>query len=131
MQNENLVQISFFNQLMLVHPRKKQNERSEASVQVSEYFVNAEGKCRIYSHYVRDWDGASVASFLCSIFKGTGDKVNLSDLLGTVEKTSGASNKTKKQLRNLQSSKETLELPLNKQQTEKVSAEFSVQLLAQ
>uniref|UniRef100_A0A8C2GFR6 UTP14C small subunit processome component n=1 Tax=Cyprinus carpio TaxID=7962 RepID=A0A8C2GFR6_CYPCA len=93
MQNENLVQISFFNQLMLVHPRKKQNERSEASVQVSEYFVNAEG---------------------------TGDKVNLSDLLGTVEKTSGASNKTKKQLRNLQSSKETLELPLNKQQTEKI-----------
>uniref|UniRef100_A0A8C1UJG7 UTP14C small subunit processome component n=1 Tax=Cyprinus carpio TaxID=7962 RepID=A0A8C1UJG7_CYPCA len=73
--------------------RKKQNERSEASVQVSEYFVNAEG---------------------------TGDKVNLSDLLGTVEKTSGASNKTKKQLRNLQSSKETLELPLNKQQTEKI-----------
>lgn len=73
--------------------RKKQNERSEASVQVSEYFVNAEG---------------------------TGDKVNLSDLLGTVEKTSGASNKTKKQLRNLQSSKGTLELPLNKQQTEKI-----------
>uniref|UniRef100_A0A673MQP9 U3 small nucleolar RNA-associated protein 14 homolog A-like n=1 Tax=Sinocyclocheilus rhinocerous TaxID=307959 RepID=A0A673MQP9_9TELE len=73
--------------------RKKQNERSEASVQVSEFFVNAEG---------------------------TGEKVNLSDLLGTVEKTSGASNKTKKQLRNLQSSKETLELPLNKQQTEKI-----------
>lgn len=73
--------------------RKKQTERSEASVQVSEFFVNAEG---------------------------TGEKVNLSDLLGTVEKTSGASNKTKKQLRNLQSSKGTLELPLNKQQTEKI-----------
>lgn len=60
--------------MMLVYSRKKQNERSEASVQVSEFFVNAEG---------------------------TGEKVNLSDLLGTVEKTSGASNKTKKQLRNL------------------------------
>ncbi|XP_067293797.1 U3 small nucleolar RNA-associated protein 14 homolog A isoform X2 [Pseudorasbora parva] len=73
--------------------RKKQNERSEASVQVSEFFVNAEG---------------------------TGDKVNLSDLLGTAEKTPGTSNKTKKQLRNLQNSKETLELPLNKQETEKI-----------
>lgn len=57
---------------------------------------------------------------LCLLYKGTGEKVNLSDLLGTVEKTSGTSNKTKKQLRNLQNSKETLELPLNKQQTEKV-----------
>lgn len=73
--------------------RKKQSERSEASVQVSEFFVNAEG---------------------------AGDKINLSDLLGVVEKTSGASNKTKKQLRNLQSTKETLELPLNKQQKEKI-----------
>ncbi|XP_051958616.1 U3 small nucleolar RNA-associated protein 14 homolog A isoform X2 [Xyrauchen texanus] len=73
--------------------RKKQNERSEASLQVSEFFVNAEG---------------------------AGDKVNLSDLLGTLEKTSGATNKTKKQLRNLQSRNDTLELPLNKQQTEKI-----------
>lgn len=37
---------------MLVYPRKKQNERSEASVQVSEFFVNAEGRCTIYSHYI-------------------------------------------------------------------------------
>lgn len=44
----------------------------------------------------------------------------LSDLLGTVEKTSGTSNKTKKQLRKLENSKATLELPLNKQETEKV-----------
>ncbi|KAI2664036.1 hypothetical protein H4Q32_002154 [Labeo rohita] len=73
--------------------RKKQKERSEASVQVSEFFVNAEG---------------------------TGEKVNLSDLLKTIEKTSVASNKTKKQLKNLQDSKQTLELPLNKQQTEKI-----------
>lgn len=72
--------------------RKNQTERSEASLQVSEFFVSAEG---------------------------AGDKVDLSDLLGTVEKTTGAT-KTKKQLRNLQNRKETLELPLNKEQTEKI-----------
>ncbi|KAK7173962.1 hypothetical protein R3I93_003710 [Phoxinus phoxinus] len=84
--------------------RKKQSERSEASVQVSEFAVNAEG---------------------------TGEKVNLSDLLGTVEKTSGTSNKTKKQLRNLQNSKETLELPLNKQQTEKIQRGIAYEKTAQ
>lgn len=41
-----------FDQLMFVYPRKKQNKRSEASVQVSEFFVNAEGKCKIYLHYI-------------------------------------------------------------------------------
>ncbi|KAA0716259.1 U3 small nucleolar RNA-associated protein 14 -like protein A [Triplophysa tibetana] len=46
-------------------------------------------------------------------------KVDLSDLLGTVEKTTGAT-KTKKQLRNLQNRNATLELPLNKEQTEKI-----------
>lgn len=44
----------------------------------------------------------------------------LSDLLGTVEKTPGTSNKTKKQLRKLENSKDTLDLPLNKRETEKV-----------
>ncbi|XP_072548664.1 U3 small nucleolar RNA-associated protein 14 homolog A [Salminus brasiliensis] len=73
--------------------RMKQTERSEASLQVSEFSVNADG---------------------------AGEKVNLSDLLGTMEKTPGAPNKTKKQLRNLQNCKETLELPLSKQETEKI-----------
>ncbi|KAI5615751.1 U3 small nucleolar RNA-associated protein 14-like A [Silurus asotus] len=73
--------------------RRMQAERSEASLQVSEFSVNAEG---------------------------AGEKVQLSDLLGTVEKTPGAPNKTKKQLRNLQNLKETLELPLSRQQTEKI-----------
>uniref|UniRef100_A0AAR2IKC6 UTP14C small subunit processome component n=1 Tax=Pygocentrus nattereri TaxID=42514 RepID=A0AAR2IKC6_PYGNA len=72
--------------------RMKRTERSEASVQVSEFSVNADG---------------------------TGEKVNLSDLLGTMDKTPGAPNKTKQQLKNLQNRKETLELPLSKQQTEK------------
>lgn len=82
--------------IMVMHRllcRRLQAERSEASVQVSEFSVNAEG---------------------------AGEKVELSDLLGTVEKTPGAPNKTKKQLRNLQNMKETLELPLSRQQTEKV-----------
>ncbi|TRY86703.1 hypothetical protein DNTS_028785 [Danionella cerebrum] len=73
--------------------RKKQSERSEASLQVSEFSVNAEG---------------------------AGEKISLSDLLVTVEKTSGTSNKTKKQLKNLKSGKETLDAPLNKQQAEKI-----------
>lgn len=81
--------------MVMHHPllRRMQAERSEASLQVSEFSVNAEG---------------------------AGEKVELSDLLGSVEKTPGAPNKTKKQLRNLQNTKETLELPLSRQQTEKV-----------
>lgn len=77
------------------HPffRRMQAERSEASQQVSEFSVNAEG---------------------------AGEKVKLSDLLGCAEETPGAPSKTKKQLRKLQNSKETLELPLSRQQTEKV-----------
>uniref|UniRef100_A0A4W4G985 UTP14C small subunit processome component n=1 Tax=Electrophorus electricus TaxID=8005 RepID=A0A4W4G985_ELEEL len=73
--------------------RKKHVERSEASVQVSEFSVTA---------------------------GGAEEKINLCDLLGTMEKTPGAPSKTKKQLRNLQNCKETLELPLSKQQTEKI-----------
>uniref|UniRef100_W5KGY4 UTP14A small subunit processome component n=1 Tax=Astyanax mexicanus TaxID=7994 RepID=W5KGY4_ASTMX len=73
--------------------RMKQTERSEASLQVSEFSVAADG---------------------------AGEKVELSDLLGTMEKTPGAPNKTKKQLKNLQNRKDTLELPLSKQETEKI-----------
>ncbi|XP_076867612.1 U3 small nucleolar RNA-associated protein 14 homolog A [Brachyhypopomus gauderio] len=73
--------------------RKKQVERSEASGQVSEFSVTAEG---------------------------AGEKINLCDLLGTMEKTHGAPSKTKKQLKNLQNCKHTLELPLSRQQTEKI-----------
>ncbi|KAL7838043.1 hypothetical protein AOLI_G00264470 [Acnodon oligacanthus] len=78
--------------------RIKQTERSEASVQVSEFSVNTDG---------------------------AGEKVNLSDLLGTMDKTPGAPNKTKQQLKNLQNRKETLELPLSKQQTEKIQREVA------
>ncbi|XP_060768949.1 U3 small nucleolar RNA-associated protein 14 homolog A [Neoarius graeffei] len=73
--------------------RRMHAERSEASLQVSEFSVNVEG---------------------------AGEKIKLSDLLCSVEKTPGVPNKTKKQLRNLENSKETLELPLSRQQTEKI-----------
>ncbi|KAK2816109.1 hypothetical protein Q7C36_022380 [Tachysurus vachellii] len=70
--------------------RRMQAERSEASLQVSEFSMNAEG---------------------------AGEKIKLSDLLGSMEK---APNTTKKQLKKLQNSKETLELPLSRQQSEKI-----------
>ncbi|KAI1902663.1 hypothetical protein AGOR_G00018300 [Albula goreensis] len=46
-------------------------------------------------------------------------KITMSDLLGTTEQTP-AINKTKKQLKSLHSRQETLELPLSRQQTEKI-----------
>ncbi|XP_046899167.1 U3 small nucleolar RNA-associated protein 14 homolog A [Hypomesus transpacificus] len=73
--------------------RKKLAERSEACIQVSEFTVNAEGE---------------------------GEKINLSDLIGTMDKTTASLSKTKKQLRNLQNSHTTLETPLSKQETQKI-----------
>ncbi|KAG9340143.1 hypothetical protein JZ751_021864 [Albula glossodonta] len=72
--------------------RRKLAERTEASVQISEFSVSAEG---------------------------AGEKITMSDLLGTTEQTP-AINKTKKQLKSLHSRQETLELPLSRQQTEKI-----------
>lgn len=43
-----VVNMLFINSLIFVYPRKKQNERSEASLQVSEFFVNAKGKSRLH-----------------------------------------------------------------------------------
>ncbi|KAJ7996270.1 hypothetical protein DPEC_G00235350 [Dallia pectoralis] len=73
--------------------RKKLTERSEASVQVSEFTVNAEGE---------------------------GDKINLSDLIGTLEKTPTVLTATKKQLKNLEHNHTTLDTPLSKKETEKI-----------
>lgn len=73
--------------------RKKLAERSEASIQVSEFTVNAEGE---------------------------GEKINLSDLISTMDKTTTALSKTKKQLKNIENSQSTLETPLSKQETEKI-----------
>uniref|UniRef100_A0A4W5QT50 UTP14A small subunit processome component n=1 Tax=Hucho hucho TaxID=62062 RepID=A0A4W5QT50_9TELE len=78
--------------------RKKLTERSEASIQVSEFTVNAEGE---------------------------GDKINLSDLIGTLDKTPSALIKTKKQLKNLQHNQSTLETPLTRKETERIQREVA------
>ncbi|KAM9499347.1 uncharacterized protein ACWYII_002290 isoform 1-T2 [Salvelinus alpinus] len=65
--------------------RKKLTEWSEESIQVSEFTV-----------------------------KGERDKINLSDLIGTLGKTPSALMKTKKQLKNLQHNQSTLETPLTR-----------------
>uniref|UniRef100_A0AAY4BJK1 Uncharacterized protein n=1 Tax=Denticeps clupeoides TaxID=299321 RepID=A0AAY4BJK1_9TELE len=78
--------------------RKKLTERSEASTQVSEFSVNAEGE---------------------------GEKVKLSDLLGKMEKTPKNLNKTKKQLKDLEKKSDTLELPLSRQEKEKIQREVA------
>ncbi|KAG7484224.1 hypothetical protein MATL_G00047130 [Megalops atlanticus] len=78
--------------------RRKLAERSEASAQVSEFSISAEG---------------------------TGDKITLSDLIGTIEQSPSVVTKTKKQLKNLQSRHDTLELPLSRQQTEKIQREVA------
>ncbi|XP_031427463.1 U3 small nucleolar RNA-associated protein 14 homolog A isoform X1 [Clupea harengus] len=79
--------------------RKKMTERSEASLQVSEFGVNAEG---------------------------AGEKVALSDLLSSAteaSRTDGTMTKTHRQLKNLEKRQATLELPLSHQQTEKIQRE--------
>lgn len=83
--------------------KKKLGERSEAAVQMSEFTVNAEGE---------------------------GDKINLTDLIGTMEKTSAVPTKTKKQLKNLQRIKKTIECPLSKQETERIHRDVAFQKAA-
>ncbi|KAK6305606.1 hypothetical protein J4Q44_G00243860 [Coregonus suidteri] len=78
--------------------RKKLTERSEASIQVSEFTVNAEGE---------------------------GDKINMSDLIGTLDKTPSALMKMKKQLKNLQHNQSTLETPLTRKETERIQREVA------
>ncbi|XP_078119179.1 U3 small nucleolar RNA-associated protein 14 homolog A [Sander vitreus] len=83
--------------------KKKLGERSEAAVQMSEFTVNAEGE---------------------------GDKVDLSDLIGTMEKTSAVPAKAKKQLKNLQRSAKTIECPLSKQESQRIQRDVAFQKAA-
>uniref|UniRef100_UPI0037E73EAC U3 small nucleolar RNA-associated protein 14 homolog A n=1 Tax=Semicossyphus pulcher TaxID=241346 RepID=UPI0037E73EAC len=80
--------------------KKTLGERSEAAVQMSEFGVNAEGE---------------------------GDKIDLSDLIGTLEKTPAVPAKTKKQLKTLQQSKKTIECPLSKQESERIQRDVAFQ----
>ncbi|KAK5890921.1 hypothetical protein CesoFtcFv8_014397 [Champsocephalus esox] len=78
--------------------QKKLGERSEAAVLMSEFTVNAEGE---------------------------DDKIDLSDLIGSMEKTSAVPAKTKKQLKNLQHSNKTIECPLSKQESERIQRDVA------
>uniref|UniRef100_A0A3Q3GEJ3 UTP14C small subunit processome component n=1 Tax=Labrus bergylta TaxID=56723 RepID=A0A3Q3GEJ3_9LABR len=83
--------------------KKTLGERSEAAVQLSEFSVNAEGE---------------------------GDKINLSDLIGSMDKTPQVSAKTRKQLKTLQQSNRTVESPLSKQETERIQRDVAFQKAA-
>ncbi|XP_078268529.1 U3 small nucleolar RNA-associated protein 14 homolog A [Rhinoraja longicauda] len=72
--------------------RKKKMERTEASLQVSEFTVSSEG---------------------------TDEKIQLSDLVGSIQPSSSLNN-LKKQLTKFEKASKTLDLPLNKQQSEKI-----------
>ncbi|KAG7503277.1 U3 small nucleolar RNA-associated protein 14-like A-like [Solea senegalensis] len=73
--------------------KNKLGERSEAAVHMSEFTVNADGG---------------------------GDKVDLSDLIGNIDKTEAVPNKTKNQLKTLQQNEKTIETPLSKQESERI-----------
>uniref|UniRef100_A0A3B5LJS5 Uncharacterized protein n=1 Tax=Xiphophorus couchianus TaxID=32473 RepID=A0A3B5LJS5_9TELE len=83
--------------------KKALGERSEAAGQMSEFSVNPDG--------------------------GPG-KVQLSDLIGSLEKTPAVPAKSKKQLKNLQRSKKTIESPLSKQETERIQRHTAFQKAA-
>ncbi|XP_032424188.1 U3 small nucleolar RNA-associated protein 14 homolog A [Xiphophorus hellerii] len=83
--------------------KKALGERSEAAGQMSEFSVNPDG--------------------------GPG-KVQLSDLIGSLEKTPAVPAKSKKQLKNLQRSKKTIESPLSKQETERIQRDMAFQKAA-
>ncbi|XP_041111819.1 U3 small nucleolar RNA-associated protein 14 homolog A-like isoform X2 [Polyodon spathula] len=73
--------------------RRKLAERSEASTQVSEFSVSAEG---------------------------AGEKIDLKDLLGTIAPAAPSMSSIKKQLNKLQYKNKTLELPLSRQETDQI-----------
>ncbi|CAJ1078581.1 U3 small nucleolar RNA-associated protein 14 homolog A [Xyrichtys novacula] len=83
--------------------RRTLGERSEAAVHVTEFGVTAEGE---------------------------GDKVQLKDLIGTVEKTPTVPSKTKRQLRTLQGGDKTIECPLSKQEHERIQRGVAFQKAA-
>ncbi|CAB1417864.1 unnamed protein product [Pleuronectes platessa] len=83
-----------------VQRKKKLAERSEASVYMSDFTVTAEGE---------------------------GDKMDLSELIVTVDKNPAVPAKTKKQLKNLEQSKKTIECSLSKQESERIQRDVAFQ----
>lgn len=83
--------------------KKNVGERSEAAVQMSEFTVNAEGE---------------------------GEKIDLSELIGTMEKTAGVPSKSTKQLKNLERANKTIQTPLSKQESLRIQRDVSFQKAA-
>ncbi|XP_070831703.1 U3 small nucleolar RNA-associated protein 14 homolog A [Chaetodon trifascialis] len=83
--------------------KKILGERSEAAVQMSEFTVTADGE---------------------------GEKVDLSDLIQTMEKTPAVPTKTKKQLKSLQRATRTVACPLSKQESERIQRDVAFQKAA-
>lgn len=83
--------------------KKRLGERSEAAVQMSEFTVNVQAE---------------------------GDKIDLADLIGTMEKAPPVSAKAKKQLKNLHQGKMTIECPVSKQESERIQRDVAFQKAA-
>ncbi|XP_028249019.1 U3 small nucleolar RNA-associated protein 14 homolog A [Parambassis ranga] len=83
--------------------KKTLGERSEAAVQMCEFTVTS---------------------------KGDGEKIDLSDLIETIEKTPSVPAKAKKQLKTLQRNTKTVECPLSKQENERIQRDVSFQKAA-
>uniref|UniRef100_A0A3Q3XGI3 Uncharacterized protein n=1 Tax=Mola mola TaxID=94237 RepID=A0A3Q3XGI3_MOLML len=83
--------------------RRHAGERSEAAVQMSEFTVSAEGE---------------------------GGKIELSELIGTMERTPAVPSRSTKQLKNLERLKKTTQSPLSKQQTERIQRDVAFQKAA-
>ncbi|KAM4730645.1 LOW QUALITY PROTEIN: U3 small nucleolar RNA-associated protein 14 homolog A [Anableps anableps] len=82
---------------------KALGERSEAAIHMSEFSVNTDG--------------------------GPG-KVQLSDLIGSLEETPAVPAKSRKQLKHLKCTKKTIESPLSKQETERIQRDMAFQKVA-
>lgn len=78
-------------------------ERSEAAVNMSEFSVTADGE---------------------------GDRVELSELIGTMEKTPAVPNRSTKQLKVLQRSNKTVESPLSRQESDRIQRDVAFQKAA-
>lgn len=78
-------------------------ERSEAAVNMSEFSVTADGE---------------------------GDRVQLSELIGTMEKTPAVPNRSTKQLKVLQRSNKTVESPLSRQESDRIQRDVAFQKAA-
>ncbi|KAG7259938.1 hypothetical protein CRUP_014147 [Coryphaenoides rupestris] len=84
--------------------KRKLAERSEATIQISEFSVDA---------------------------KGEGDKINLSDLIQTIANTAAVSAQTKAHLKKLQLKDKTVDSPLSKQETERIQRNVAFQRTAE